>query len=82
MLRDTMTCDEMWSRCHSPDEIRAIKDRHIEARMQQFGDHRDDDRGSVHLADCDVVKEYVSSGRANAKAAEGEACTQAEVSII
>lgn len=80
MLKDTVECGSLWKVCHTPAEVRTMKDSHIEARMSQFSDKSRED---VDIEKCDVVKEYVESGRAEQiqQTTEGS-CTQREVSSV
>lgn len=74
MLTDTVACGELWSRCHSDTEIRSMKDMHISARVQQFQGNSD----GIDVKQCDVVKEYIRSGRADQKS-EVTKCSFAQV---
>ena len=76
MLSETLGCGDFWSRCHSPQEVRNMKDLHIDARISQFQDNRE----GVDIKLCDVVKEYLDSGRADQieQTTEGS-CTSREV---
>ena len=43
LLVETVTnCGEIWNRCYSPDEVRNIKDMHIQARIGQFQNNIDE----------------------------------------
>ena len=55
-----------------------MKDNYIAARMHQLGQSKLSEDVDFHL--CEVVKEYIESGRADEKANEAEQCTFAEVS--
>jgi len=57
-----------------------MKDSHIEARMSQFSDST---RGDIDIGKCEVVKEYVESGRAEQiqHTTEGS-CTQRMVTTV
>ena len=72
MLKDTVACGELWSQCHTRKEIRSMKDMHINARVQQFKGN------DIDVKVCDVVKEYIRSGRAEQKS-EVTKCSFAEV---
>merc|ERR1712083_472113 len=48
-------CGEIWERCHSPDEVRRLKDTQLEALMLQHSEVAQDN--------CQAVVEYLSSGR-------------------
>ena len=77
MLADTVNCGSVWKDCHTAAEVRSIKDSHIAARINQFAGAKD---GGVDINDCEVVKEYVESGRAEQvqHTTEGS-CTNREV---
>ena len=55
-----------------------MKDQHIQARMDQFKANRG---GDVDITKCDVIKEYIDSGRADQvhQTTEGS-CTNSEAS--
>ena len=80
MLADTVNCGSVWKDCHTAAEVRSIKDSHIAARINQFAGAKD---GGVDINDCEVVKEYVESGRAEQvqHTTEGS-CTNREVRKI
>ena len=76
LIKDTVDCVNLHAKCYSAAEIREDKDRHIAGRMQQFAN---DD--TVAVRKCAVVKEYVDSGRADAKASDDEKCTKGQVRL-
>jgi len=51
-------CGQIWDRCHSPDEVRRLKDTQLEALMLQHSE--------VSQDKCKVVVEYLASGRQEA----------------
>jgi len=51
-------CGQIWERCHSPEEVRRLKDTQLEALMLQHNE--------VSQDDCQVVVEYLFSGRQEA----------------
>ncbi len=58
-------------------QVRRLKDQHIAARIAQFNGNTE----GIDVEQCDVVKEYLESGRADEieHSTEG-GCTQLEVS--
>eukprot|EP00094_Tigriopus_californicus_P001882 TCALIF_01813-PA protein Name:"Protein of unknown function" AED:0.13 eAED:0.13 QI:1203/0.75/0.6/1/0.5/0.6/5/0/267 len=78
MLKDTVECGNLWSRCHNSQEIRSQKDMHIAARIQQYQDRPYD----VDVNQCPVIQEYLRSGRANQKRSEEERCTSEQVFTV
>ena len=40
LLEDTVACDSLLSRCHSPEEVEKMKDAHISARINQYDDNK------------------------------------------
>ena len=87
MLSDTVECGSVWKDCHTAAEVRSIKDSHIAARINQFAgasssSSAGSDGGGVDIHQCQVVKEYVESGRAEEvqHTTEGS-CTNREVLI-
>lgn len=89
MLSDTVECGSVWKDCHTAAEVRSIKDSHIAARINQFAgasSSSGSDGGggsSVDIHQCQVVKEYVESGRAEEvqHTTEGS-CTNREVTLV
>jgi hypothetical protein len=79
LLADTVTCDDLMSRCDSPDDVQKVKDSHIIARINQYSDSKD----GIKVEECDVAKEYLESDRANAidETTVG-ACTHLEASKV
>jgi len=51
-------CGQIWERCHSPDEVRRLKDTQLEALMLQHSE--------VSQDKCQVVVDYLASGRQEA----------------
>jgi len=51
-------CGQIWERCHSPDEVRRLKDTQLEALMLQHSE--------VNQEKCQVVVDYLASGRQEA----------------
>ena len=78
MLKETVGCSDLYSRCQNPEEIRSVKDMHISARIDQFSGRNKD---GVDVKKCPVVKEYLESGRADAKPSEGDKCTYSQVNL-
>jgi len=80
MLKETVSCGDAWQSCHTQHEVRTMKDQHIQARMDQFKANRG---GDVDITKCDVIKEYIDSGRADQvhQTTEGS-CTNSEVSSV
>jgi hypothetical protein len=76
MLKDTVECGNLYSRCHTRAEIRSMKDLHVAARIQQFATTEDN---GIDVKKCSVVSEYLDSGRADVKASDEEKCTPAQV---
>jgi len=61
LLEDTVACDSLLSRCHSPEEVEKMKDAHISARINQYDDNKD----GINILECRLAKEYIDSGKGN-----------------
>lgn len=57
MLTDMSGCSDAWSECLSPADVRSMKD----ARIEQFLNYQVE---GIDTQKCNVVQEYVNSGRA------------------
>ena len=81
MLKETVSCGDVWQSCHTQHEVRTMKDQHIGARMTQFKANRGGGGSDVDITKCDVIKEYIDSGRADQvhQTTEGS-CTNSEAS--
>merc|ERR1719250_364230 len=62
------SCGEIWNRCYSSKEVRGMRDLHIEALVNQYGELGE-------LDDCELVKKYRQSGRTLADPVEDVACS-------
>lgn len=79
ILRDTVKCGNVWSRCYKAKEVRSMKDSYIKARMDQMNSDRQD----LDVSQCDVVKEYLASGRAQQEEEnQGARCSHEEVNAL
>ncbi len=77
MLEESTACGAVWTKCHRAAEVQSMKDNYVAARMHQLKGSAAVDGVDFHK--CAVVKEYIESGRANAKANEADPCTNSEV---
>ena len=51
LLANVIGCGGVWLACHSTQQVRRMRDQHIEALIRQYGS-----KGS--LDNCPIVKEY------------------------